>query len=98
MNDDTESARHERARHAAEDRIRRRRQVINQVAIYVIINAGLWVIWLLGDSSRSGVPWPLYVTAGWGAILALVAWRTLSDGPPTEADIEREIRKIDPGA
>lgn len=37
-------------------------------AVYVIVNAFLWAIWFFTD--RSGYPWPVWPTLGWGLGLA----------------------------
>ncbi len=44
---------------------------------YLVINVFLWIIWLfnfinwgMGWSSYSGIPWPVWVSIGWGIGLA----------------------------
>ncbi len=38
------------------------------LAIYFVVNAFLWLIWLLTIDNYDGstVPWPAWATAGWG--------------------------------
>jgi 2TM domain len=38
-------------------------------AIYVLVNAFLWSVWYFTD--RSGYPWPIWPTFGWGLGVAL---------------------------
>ena len=42
------------------------------IGVFVIVNVALWVIWALNDRDQPGVPWPVYVTVVWGAILAFM--------------------------
>ncbi|HVI43499.1 MAG TPA: 2TM domain-containing protein [Chitinophaga sp.] len=43
----------------------------SHLIIYLIINAGLWVVWFLTDRDfSSGVPWPVWPALGWGIALA----------------------------
>ena len=38
--------------------------------MYLVVNAFLWVIWLLTDDEKThGIPWPVWSTAGWGVAL-----------------------------
>jgi hypothetical protein len=36
--------------------------------IYVLVNAGLWILWAVGPnkSDYNGIPWPVWTTGGWG--------------------------------
>ncbi len=69
---------------------------------YVAVNAVLWLVWLLTDRSVDGsIPWPAWVSIGWGFLLALDGWRAYGGWPRslrrpiTEAEIEAEIHRID---
>ncbi|WP_421656419.1 2TM domain-containing protein [Leptothermofonsia sp. ETS-13] len=43
------------------------------VAIFAVINSGLWFFRILGETSElgapGGLPWTPWITAGWGAVL-----------------------------
>jgi hypothetical protein len=43
------------------------------VAIFLLINSGLWFFRILGETSElntiAGLPWTPWITVGWGAIL-----------------------------
>jgi hypothetical protein len=41
---------------------------------------------------QPGVPWPVYVTVVWGAILAFIVWRNRTND---DAAIERELERMD---
>ena len=43
----------------------------SHVVVYVLVNAGLWVIWALNPKSSDLVPWPVWVAAFWGIGLVL---------------------------
>lgn len=62
-------------------------------AMYIIVNIFLWLIWLLTDAKNGKwVPWPLWVTMGWGfGILFqyMDAYRY-----PKENAAEREYEKL----
>ena len=40
---------------------------------YFVINAFLWLIWLLTNKNYSynGIPWPVWPTAGWGIAMVI---------------------------
>ena len=59
---------------------------------YVIINIMLWLIWLLtgSDTSRNGIPWPAWSTAGWGIGLLFHYFGAYSNsGDPVEKEYEK---------
>lgn len=79
-------------RQRAEARVRKRRSIQTQIGIFVIVNAILWVIWALNDSSQPGVPWPVYVTVAWGVVLAFIVWRMQSSD---DSAVEREMERLE---
>jgi hypothetical protein len=87
-------------REAAIASLKRKRKFVQDVAVYVMVNGVLWLIWALSDRSSDGsMPWPAWVSAIWGFFLALDAWRAFVrwpvslDQPITEADIRRELMR-----
>lgn len=60
---------------------------------YVVINAFLWILWAVTDSDKSGIPWPLWVTLGWGVGVALTAWSVYGQKPITEDQVQREMER-----
>lgn len=75
-------------REAAVKRVKAKRDFKNHVAIYVIVNTMLVVIWSL---STGGYFWPIWSIAGWGIGLAFNAWSVYYEKPITEDDIRREM-------
>jgi hypothetical protein len=85
------------ARRQAIAYLQRKRKFFVDAAGYVTVNGVLWLIWALFDRSTDGtMPWPAWVSAIWGFLLAMDAvklWARVLHRPITEADIEREIKR-----
>jgi uncharacterized ion transporter superfamily protein YfcC len=75
-------------REAAVKRVKAKKDFKNHVAIYVIVNTMLVVIWAL---SGQGYFWPVWTIVGWGIGLAFNAWAVYFEKPITEDDIRREM-------
>jgi hypothetical protein len=80
--------------------LKRKRKFAQDAIGYVSVNGVLWLIWALSDRSTDGsMPWPAWVSAIWGFLLAVDAWRAYGSWPAslhrpiTEADIEREMKR-----
>ncbi|WP_201978923.1 2TM domain-containing protein [Hymenobacter rubidus] len=69
---------------------------------YLVVNAGLWVIWALTDHRHEGeVPWPLWATAFWGFGLlmrGIAAYGGMSREQRTQREYERLVREEGTGA
>ena len=86
-------------RSVAVRRLRQRREFLEHLVAYGIVNGALWVIWLIiALTAGATFPWPLFPMAGWGIGLAFHAWATY--GPPSrpidEAAVEREMERLRP--
>ena len=88
------------ARDLAIRRLKQKRDFSAHLVAYLVINGFLWVLWAITDSDRTGVPWPLWVTLGWGVGLLMNAWTVYGQRGISEADIQREMERtrgqIDP--
>ena len=87
----------ETLRELAVVRLKKRRDFKTHLAVYVLVNSAIWGIWLvIGLTSGGGNwwPWPIFPTLGWGIGLALNAWDVYVRRPITEADVEREVRRL----
>jgi hypothetical protein len=80
--------------------LKRKRKFVENVVGYVTVNGVLWLIWALTDRSTDGsMPWPAWVSAIWGFLLAMDAWKAFGRWPGslhrpiTEEDIEREMKR-----
>ena len=81
--------------------LKRKRKFAEDFLGFVSVNGVLWVIWALTDRSTDGsLPWPAWVTAIWGFLLAVDAWRTYGAwprglrGPFTDDQIEQEMARF----
>jgi cyanate permease len=72
-------------------RLKDKREFWQHLVTYLIVNAALVGIWLLGDNSYF---WPGWVIFGWGIGIAFHAWNTFFSRPISDADVEREMRKL----
>ena len=76
-------------------RIKKRRDLRTHAVVYLTLNVVLWAIWaVIGSTSGSWYPWPLWVTLGWGVGLAFNAWDVYLRQPITEHEIDEEIRRL----
>lgn len=80
----------EDTREAAVRRVKAKRDFKTHVAVYILVNALLIVIWA---TTGAGYFWPVWPLAGWGIGLALNAWTVYFEQPITEDDIEREMAR-----
>jgi len=64
------------------------------LATYFIVNAFLWLIWLLSSrgSYSHGIPWPVWPTAGWG--IAILFQYIDAYKFPKENMAEKEYEKL----
>lgn len=83
----------EEARELAIKRLKERRDFKRHLVVYVAVNVFLWILWAVTDSTRTGVPWPVWPTLGWGLFVVLNAWNVYGSRPITEEDIESEMKR-----
>lgn len=77
-------------RAAARKRVEAKREFRNHVAIYIIVNAMLVLIWAL---SGAGYFWPIWPMAGWGIGVAINAYTAYLERPISEDDIRKEMER-----
>ena len=75
-------------RTAAIKRVKAKRDFRTSLAVYVLVNAFLVMLW----SFNGGYFWPIWPILGWGLDVALQAWNTYFRRPITETDIRRELQ------
>lgn len=78
------------ARAAAIKRLSARRDFGMHLVTYVIVNAGLVVIWF---ATGRGYFWPGWVLGGWGIGVLLHAWEVYGRRPISEQDILKEMNR-----
>ena len=77
-------------REAALSRLEGKREFKNHVAVYVIVNTMLVIIWAL---SGQGYFWPVWPMLGWGIGLVLHGWKVYVEKPISEEEIQREMAR-----
>lgn len=77
-------------REAAVKRLNAKRAFKNHLAVYLIVNTMLVVIWAV---SGQGYFWPVWSIAGWGVGLAFNAWSAYFERPISEDEIRREMER-----
>jgi len=79
-------------RERAQKKLSARRELIQHLLIYGLVNLFLWMIYLV---TRQSFPWPLFVTGGWGiGLFSHMADYYFKHGKGAErqkAEIEREV-------
>ena len=80
--------------------LKRKRRFAEDALADVSVNGVLWIIWALTDRSTDGsIPWPTWVSAVWGFLLLVDAWRAYGSWPRslrrpiTETEIEQEMQR-----
>lgn len=77
-------------REAAIKRVKAKRDFKNHLAIYLIVNGLLVIIWAVGGG---GYFWPVWPIAGGGIGVAFNAWNVYFEKPITENEIRREMER-----
>jgi hypothetical protein len=83
-------------RQLAIGRLRKRREFIQHLVVYLVVNLVLTLIWLL--TTPDGFYWPMFPLLIWGVGLVFHAVdafsAVFSPAPPAEEKIQREIGRI----
>ena len=78
----------------ARSRAKARRDLSAQVVLFALVNTFLWLAWTLTAGPEfSLTASPIWVTVGWGAIVALNVW-SVRHPKVSDPDIERELRAL----
>ena len=85
-----ENQRDEKLWHMAQQRVKFKGHLVS----YILVNAFLWGIWLFtrDHSDHTGIPWPAWVSLGWGFGLAMRYFRTFHTNSGDE--VEKEYQKL----
>jgi hypothetical protein len=81
----------EALREQAITRLKKKRDFLTHVVIYVLVNAMLVVIWLVTGSDFF---WPIFPIVGWGIAVAANAWDVYGRKPISEGEIQQEISRL----
>jgi hypothetical protein len=89
VNDTREQAAHDQA----VSQLKKRRDFLGHLLVYVLVNGFFVVIWAV--VGVHGFFWPIFPIAGWGIGVVMNAWDVYWRHPITEQDIQREIERED---
>ncbi|MBF9236931.1 2TM domain-containing protein [Hymenobacter sp. BT683] len=67
-----------------------------ELGVYVLVNAGLWVLWALTSRSHEFLPWPAWVSFFWGVglvIRGVAAYGNFNYEQRTQHEYERLLRQ-----
>lgn len=73
---------------------KRRAEFKRSIAYYIVINAFLWLVWLLSGTKTNDndIPWPVWSTAGWG--IGMIFYYLSTYHYPKEKVVEKEYEKL----
>ncbi len=71
--------------------LKRKKQFLYDVVVYLVINMLLVAIWA---TTGAGYFWPIWVILGWGAIVVIHGYVVYRGNILTEAQIEREMQQL----
>lgn len=79
-------------RSQAVERIKKKREFVRNVVIFVLVNAGLWAIWAL-NGGNTGDMWPAIVTGIWAVFLVLDLFK-IFERPITDQQVVDEMDRL----
>ena len=73
---------------------RKRASFKSHLVTYLIVNAGLWIIWYLTGARTYGntIPWPAWTTFGWG--IGLISHYVSAYISAGDNSVEKEYDKL----
>lgn len=79
-------------RTTARKRLEERRGFLPHLLIFILFNSGLVIVWL--TTGPHNFFWPMFPLLFWGIGLVMHAWSAFFSKPITEADVDREERRL----
>ncbi|MFI7680162.1 2TM domain-containing protein [Actinophytocola sp. NPDC049390] len=79
-------------RTVARKRLEERRGFFPHLIMYVVVNAGLVVIW--AATAPDSFFWPAFPLLFWGAGLLMHAWNAFFTKPITETEVDSEVARL----
>lgn len=81
----------EESRAAARKRLEERRGFVPHLIVYLVVNAGLVLLWVM--MGADGLFWPIFPLMFWGVGLVMHGWNAFVSRPITDADVDRELNR-----
>jgi len=85
--------REQAARDRAITHLKKRRDFLGHLLIYLLVNTFVVVIWVV--TGADGFFWPVFPIVGWGIGVVMNAWDVYWRPEITEADIQHEMERQD---
>jgi hypothetical protein len=79
-------------REAAIARLRKKREFLQHLAVYAVVNGALTMIWLL--TMPGGFFWPMVPLFAWGVGVIFHAMDVFTPAYPSEERIQREMNRL----
>lgn len=79
------------SRAAARKRLEERRGFVPHLIVYLVVNAGLVLLWVM--TGADGLFWPIFPLLIWGVGLLMHGWNAFVSRPITDADVDRELNR-----
>lgn len=83
-------------RDQAIEQIKKKRDLVKNAIVFVLVNAGLWGIWAL-DGAKTDDLWPAIVNGIWAILLIIDVWKVYGERPISEAQIREELKRMGSG-
>jgi hypothetical protein len=77
------------SRAAARKRLEERRGFVPHLIVYLVVNAGLVLLWVM--TGADGLFWPIFPLMFWGVGILMHGWNAFVSRPITDADVDREL-------
>lgn len=85
----------EELRRLALRRLKKKREFLSHLFVYVVVNVGLWAVWAIdGITSTWEFPWPIFPTVFWGLFVIGQANDVYWREPLSEEAVQREIEQL----
>ena len=76
-------------------RVKAKRDVLTHLFVYVVVNIGLWALWIVGGITDDWVfPWPVFANVFWGVFVIAQWFRVYRRDPLREDLVQREIDQL----
>ena len=82
-------------RSQAVKRLKKKRDFVRNLVVFVLVNAGLWGIWAVNGANTDDM-WPAIVTGIWAVFLILDLLK-IFERPITDQQVQDEIARLKRG-
>ena len=85
----------EEIRNKATQKVRVKMSFFIHLTVYLLVNAFLWIIWLVTSGGPTASMWPLFPTIGWGIAIVIHGITTFAFHSDWEdREVEKEISRM----